>query len=134
MSEFYLGVSKVPDQNLLFTNITNIVLIVLFLVYRHRVKINQTHIEELRNALRETIIQMSNMTCVCVRLDYQTGKVSKQVVIDVVLSQPIQDSLKIEHLKFAGVTYEEIKEKTDEAFRSYFEQMGEKENNTPING
>lgn len=134
MLEFYLGAKKVPDQNLLFTNITNIVLIILFLVYRHRVKTNQTHIEELRNVIREAIIQLCNLTCICVRLDYQTGKVPKQVVIDVVLSQPIQDSLKIEHLKFAGVTYEEIKEKSNEVIRSYFKQMGEKENNAQTNG
>ncbi len=134
MSEFYLGVSKVPDQNLLFTNITNIVLIILFLVYRHRVKTNEARLEQVSNALRETIIQMSNMLCVCVKLDYKAGCVSKTTVIDVIMEQPLPDSLKIEHLKITGVTYEEIKEKSNEVIRSYFKQMGEKENNAQTNG
>ena len=134
MSEFYSGASKVPEQNLLFTNITNIVLIILFLVYRHRVKTNEARLEQVSNVLRETIIQMSNMLCVCVKLDYKAGCVSKTTVIDVIMKQPIPDYSKRSHLKSAGVTCDEIKEKTDEAFRSYFEQMGEKENNTPING
>lgn len=123
-----------PDNILLFTNVTNIILIVLFLVYRYRVKINEERMEEMRNVLREAILQLCNITSICVRLDYQSGKIPKSVAIDVIISQPISDVLKIEHLKFTGATYEEIKEKTNEVIRSYFKQMGEKENNAQTNG
>lgn len=123
-----------PDNILLFTNVTNIILIVLFLVYRYRVKINEERMEEMRNVLRELIIQTCNITCICARLDYQTGKIPKDVVIDVIMSQPIHDSLKIEHLKFSDVTYEEIKEKTNEVIRSYFKQMGKEKINQTTDG
>jgi len=120
----------VSENTILFTNITNIVLIILFLIYRARLKTLENEFNYNKSLLYESYMVTCNVICVCARQDNLLGVISRADYIDVILAQPIPDIKKVEHFKFAGIYYEEVKEKINETQRSIFQQMGQKEEQT----
>lgn len=122
------------ETTLLLTNITNIVLIGLFLFYRWKVKvIEETRLQH-QQVLSELCIQSCNIICICARQDYHLNKIPIGVLIDIIMQQPLHPQQKFSHFQMAGITMQDLADRgIDHVFKDYF-KMGEEKDNQTTNG
>lgn len=113
------------DNALIFTNITNILLICLFVYYRYCVKKTEAKLSQYHEVLSEFCIQHCNIICICARQDYHLNKIPIDVLIDIILQQPLDNKFKFSHFQMAGITIQDLEDRgIGHVFRNYFE-MGE---------
>ena len=118
------------ENTIIFTNITNIVLILLFWFYRNKVKKIET---EHRTVLSGLCVQTCNIICICARQDYILNKIPLNVLMDVILSQPLPDQMKVNHFGMSGITLQDLEERgVGHVFRNYF-KVGEENNSETKN-
>ncbi|PKP53840.1 MAG: hypothetical protein CVT92_02595 [Bacteroidetes bacterium HGW-Bacteroidetes-1] len=118
------------ESALIFTNVTNIVLIVLFAYYRYRVK----RLEMISRGMEETIPELCRATinhiCGMARSDYLHNLIPKEVFIGVILKNIPMNEMRYHHLAIAGIKYIDIKDIDNEELKNYFRMGEEKEQQT----
>ena len=121
------------ENALIFTNVTNVVLIILFAYYRYRVK----RLEMITRGMEETIPELCrtaiNHICGMARSDYLHKLISKEVFIEVIFKNIPINELRYYHLSIAGIKYIDIKDIDNDELKSYF-IMGEEKEQQAKNG
>lgn len=118
------------ENALIFTNVTNVVLIILFTYYRYRVKRLEMITREMEETIPELCRTAINHICGMARSDYLHNIIPKEVFIDVILKNIPINEMRYHHLAIAGIKYTDIKDIDNDELKSYFLMGEEKEQQT----